>query len=493
MPKKTAAITDVEIHMYKMGTGDCFVLKFLNGKTVKFKMLIDCGRHCFNCNFEEIKPYLETLIKDVEGHVDLLVVTHEHTDHVVGFEAGEYLFADPNKFKADHVWFAWSEEDDADYIKEWKEKHGQKKKSLAFAAEQLRHAVDSSKDFQQQLDGSPHAADVLRQRRFFADVLQDFANLHVSGKEYIGGLKGMDIVKKKVARNNVRYFKPGEIVTDLPGLPGVRIFVMGPPETWEQIKMDKESGDEVYEHNMNLAESDLFFQAIDAAKEGVDPLERCPFDPVYVASKAQKRAMYDVKGADWRKIDYDWMYSAGNYALRLTKAINNLSLVLAIEFENGKVVLFPGDAEYASWKSWQDIDWKKKGVSVTTNEILQRVVFYKVSHHLSNNGTARSIGLEQMSSPDLAAMATLDYNIIDKGWKSTMPNREILHDLLEKTKGRLMVMNEQNLFFDLGDTIPLSGKVQEYRDRMSAEEKKAFKKAYDNSSPHYMKYVVRIA
>ena len=36
-------ITNVEIRMYRMGTGDCFALKFFAGKREKFKMLIDAG------------------------------------------------------------------------------------------------------------------------------------------------------------------------------------------------------------------------------------------------------------------------------------------------------------------------------------------------------------------------------------------------------------------------------------------------------------------
>ena len=121
---------------------------------------------------------------------------------------------------------------------------------------------------------------------------------------------------------------------------------------------------------------------------------------------------------------------------------NNLSLVLAIQFEeSGKVMLFPGDAELGSWESWHDIEWNDSlpGEDVATEELLNNTVFYKVAHHVSHNGTAQSIGLEMMEHPDLIAMATLNYDVISNGWKTTMPNRAIVKELLERTKGRTIV------------------------------------------------------
>lgn len=488
------SITEVVIHMYKMGTGDCFVLKFMAGEKESFKMLIDCGRHCFGCKHGDITPFIETLVDDIDNHVDLLVVTHEHTDHVVGFEAAKNIFTDKTRFKADQIWMAWSEEDGAPEIDAWKKDYGKKKANLALAAEQLRKAVYQSPEFKAQLEGAPQAKETLALRQNFSDVLTQFSNLHVGEKQYVGGLPGMDIVKKQIADGNILYKKPGEVLENLPGLPGVRIYVLGPPEVWKQIKMEDGKGDEVYEHNDKLAESDLFFQAVEALDNSENAENLCPFDKIYYAENDDKKTHYEAKGEEWRRIDFDWLFSAGAYALRLTQGINNLSLVLAFEFiESGKVILFPGDAEIGSWKSWQDIKWKEKGFDITTNDLLRKVVFYKVAHHLSHNGTARSIGLDQMTSPDLAAMATLDYNAIDKGWTSTMPNRQIVKELLEKTKGRLMIMNEKGLFYDTKNTIPLTKKIKEVRKQMNAKDKKAFNEAYDDKkSKHFLEYIVKV-
>jgi hypothetical protein len=50
--------------------------------------------------------------------------------------------------------------------------------------------------------------------------------------------------------------------------------------------------------------------------------------------------------AEWRRIDHDWLASAGQLALDLNSYTNNTSLVLAFELgPRGKVLLFAADAQ----------------------------------------------------------------------------------------------------------------------------------------------------
>jgi hypothetical protein len=172
---------------------------------------------------------------------------------------------------------------------------------------------------------------------------------------------------------------------------------------------------------------------------------------------------------------------------------NNLSLVLAIEFvETGRVLLFPGDAEIGSWRSWHDIDWTEKVKGLKTKDLLRRVVFYKVAHHLSHNGTAREIGLDLMTDPDLVAMATLDYDVIPNGWKTTMPNRVMLKDLLEKTKGRMMIMKTDGMFYDVDELVPLEEEIDRCRRQMSEHDRSKFESALDTSSKRYVGFTVEV-
>jgi hypothetical protein len=93
-----------------------------------------------------------------------------------------------------------------------------------------------------------------------------------------------------------------------------------------------------------------------------------------------KYALDKTSGPEWRRIDSDWLESAGSLALYLDGDINNTSLVLAIELgQAGKVLLFPGDAQYGNWLSWART---QRGI-----DLLKRTVFYKVGHHGSHNAT----------------------------------------------------------------------------------------------------------
>jgi hypothetical protein len=83
-----------------------------------------------------------------------------------------------------------------------------------------------------------------------------------------------------------------------------------------------------------------------------------------------------------------------------------------------------------------------------------------------------------MTHDDLAAMATLDYAVISNSWKTTMPNRGIIADLLKQTQGRLMVLRDEGLFFDAKKTVLLADKIASTRAEMSPAVAAAFDKAH---------------
>lgn len=482
-----APIDKVTIHMYRMGTGDCFALMFMKGNDVSFKMLVDCG--CWSGSKSKLTPYLKQLKRDLDNHVDVLVVTHEHKDHVLGFERGKELFIH-DEFQVDRIWMGWTEKDGDAKIEKWKRDYGEKKRALAAAAEYLRLAA-ATQQFKEQFQDARHEAELLARRQGFAEALTGFAELHAT-EGYKGSLAGMAVVKDDIADDNISYLKPGDLIEDLPGLEGVRIFVLGPPKLYEEVKQEHGEEGESYEHNTQLDDTDLFARALNSLADPASTLPS-PFDESYTSTDARHRAAYNRKEEAWRRIDHDWLFSAGSFALRMNSLTNNLSLALAIEFvESGKVLLFPGDAEFGSWKSWHKINWERKVAGYSTEKLLDRVVFYKVAHHLSHNGTARGIGLDMMTSPDLVAMATLDYNVIADGWKSTMPNRLILKDLLEKTKGRTMIMNTDGIYYDFDGSIPLEDQIKKHRRRMTAAERSEFNEALDENSELYIGYTLRI-
>jgi beta-lactamase superfamily II metal-dependent hydrolase len=494
-----AKVTHAEVRMYRMGTGDCFALKFFAGQQPVFKMMIDAG--AWLGPRTRLQPYIRDLKKYLDDYADVLLVTHEHQDHVYAFEAAESLFTD-GKFRVGEIWLAWTENERTSKVQEWQQKYGEKKKALGLAATRLAEVI-ASEAYKKQFAGSLNAGQALAARKTFAAVLTSFADLHLSLDDrqvYKGGLAGMEVVKKKIAAQDTRYFKPGDVIRDLGEAEGLKVYVLGPPERYNEVRQETGPGQQTYEPNGQLQETDAFSAAVLQDPQGQQQ-SLLPFDEHYVAP-AGTEAQRQYEQADWRRIDFDWLYSAGSFALRLNSLTNNLSLAIAIEFEaSGKVMLFPGDAEFDSWASWHRIAWQEKRPETPesrdekeakplTEDLLNRTVFYKVAHHLSHNGTARKLGLEMMHHPELTAMATLDYSVIPPGWARTMPNRALIRELLARTKGRLLIMKEEELFFDYNKEVPLRDKITEARRRLSARERKEFE---DNlkQTDLYIQYTVK--
>ena len=485
-----AEITKVVVHMYKMGTGDSFVLKFYDGNKIMLKMLIDCG--CWSKRkHADIIPFVQTIRDDVNGHIDVLVVTHEHLDHVLGFHAARDVFK--NEITIGEIWMGWTEEDGDPDVDEWKEKYAERTMAILKAANEVKARLDSP-DYTSQYAASKYKDEIHSLHSRFKNVLSDFAVLHADG-DIKPGQAGMEFVKNILANNNIKFFKPGTVMRDITGLPDVKVFVLGPPLVYESVKQESGGEGESYDHNNDIDADDLLLKALDLQGNGQISAELFPFDKYYetndVIVESTQKTQYESE--EWRKIDFDWLFSSGSLALRMNSLTNNLSLALAFQFpEDNKVILFPGDAEYGSWKSWHDIDWSLQGEDIETKDLLANTVFYKVAHHLSHNGTAKNLGLSLMKHKDLAAMATLDYTNISDGWKSTMPNKLIIKDLLTQTKGRLMIMNPDGLFYDLDELIPLQEKIDEFIGRMSDSEKNKFIADFDNSHAHYVEYTVRL-
>ncbi|TAI49592.1 MBL fold metallo-hydrolase [Flagellimonas allohymeniacidonis] len=492
-----STVTRVQIRMYRMGTGDCFVLKFFSGNKITFKMMIDAG--VWQKGKDHIEPFVKDIKKYVNNQVDVLVVTHEHMDHVLAFQRCKDLFT--QGFDVKQVWMGWTEEDGDPKVEKWKKNHGEKKKALAMAASFLNQAI-ASPDFMQQFQGHKYENQMLNLRENQASIIEDFAelntgleqNLAIAG-EYKGAMEGMRIVKEDMNVDGFRYFKPGQVVKDHPGAKGLKFYILGPPELHDKVEKESGGPGESFEHSHNMEDHRAFSEAINMKYEIELPSSKLPFDEKFIytdedddsakmrnqellveSDEVMKTVKEKYEEGNWRRIDYDWLFSSGNLALRMNSLTNNLSLAIAIEFEStGQVLLFPGDAEYGSWSSWHTIDWGNEqdpAKKHLTEDLLNRTIFYKVAHHMSHNGTAERLGLDMMTDPKLTAMATLDYNVISKGWKNTMPNKFILDDLLHKTKGRLIFSNEAGIPYNKQTT--LTDRINQERTRMDSNERADF-------------------
>lgn len=486
-----SVIDRIDIRMYCIGTGDCFVLKFFERDEEKMVMMIDCG--CCTGDADKFEPYINDIATYTNREIDLLVVTHEHQDHVNGFAKCRNIF---ETFTFKEAWFAWTEHpDDPDGLADALKK---KRNEMRLAFDNSFAALKERFKDETKYDGSFYKNSIVENNKAFLEGLTTLAeiNLPAAGEEK-ESLAGMKAIKEMVEKDNRRpkYLKPGEIRTHRKA-PGIKFYVLGPPIDRSYIFKDGKTGRDVFSKNILFSNNGFSEAALNNSNENVQKTE-LPFHQEYVINEPElkeatlnaqlsaddviNQKILDTYASDaWRRIDDDWLNSTGTLALRLNSHINNTSLVLAIEFQNPdkKVILFPGDAEFGSWDSWHAIEkWKPKGDNKKhlVEDLLNRTVFYKVGHHLSYNGTALEKGIKMMNSPELVAFATLDRGRISSKWKSTMPNKLLLEELITRCQGKIVIMNEMEIdnqpskvldLTTLGEEIYKEDKIPGTEDRL---------------------------
>jgi beta-lactamase superfamily II metal-dependent hydrolase len=452
----------VKVRMYNPGFGDCFLLAFRKDDGKAYYLLIDCGvHHSYSGGSARIKKVAANISAATNKHIDTVVVTHEHTDHLYGFKHARNTFED---IEIDNLWLSWAENPDDPEAKEIKDKFGMKIRALQASIQ----ALD-------------------RSDRSFSNLLQGVLGFELAEEFAAGGGKADQLVflKGKVKNKLLRpedYLHPGNDFA-LPGLNGFKFYILGPPKDPERIK-ELETESELYFKLPGLNEYTAFATAAiafgtddDLKKENEDffDLSR-PFDTghmIPITEADNMRFFKDhygfsrrsKKAPAWRRIDHDWLYSAEDLALEINNKTNNSSLVIAIELINSqppKTILFPGDAQVGNWLSWHDLSWPNQaceGEPVKVKDLLERCVLYKVGHHGSHNATLKNKGLEMMTNPDLLAMIPVDQNWAnDRNWEH--PDPDLLNRLEEKTKGRIF----------RSDQIPKPNHEPEKPNSLTAEE-----------------------
>lgn len=200
-------------------------------------------------------------------------------------------------------------------------------------------------------------------------------------------------LQKFVSRlsRDVRYLPPGELGLTVPGT-SAEVKVLGPSFRLEELKakhlnislsgMVGEIGstpnDEKGVESQRQSERDLFWGYRIST----------PDQPTVLSGKDSRNTWdrYFEKGSEWRRLEAG-QATLEEFALQATGYINNLSLVLLIEY-NGRLLLFPGDAEKESWRTWAEVLEAYSGEHPKTLAgLFKGIHFYKGAHHGSVNGT----------------------------------------------------------------------------------------------------------
>lgn len=443
-------VNKVKIRMYRYGLGDCFLLTFYRNKGNEFNMLIDCGVLSKSNDFVSKMVDVANDIKEVtKNKIDVLVATHEHWDHLSGFQQAKSVFDSMN---IENIWMAWTEDPKDTFAKKLKRSFNNKLKALTVAYEKIKSQPTQNFNYKQQ-NGHNQYLKAFESFFNFYGIDNPIA-LAANGTE-----EAFDTLRKRKNSRKIFLTPSSDNVEELKELPGVRFYILGPPKDEKALKkMNPSKKDsEIYELNYNISTGVSFCSALDSSTDKNKPFDST--ECIYEIDAKNIYINYFELSNEWRMINDDWLYSAGNLAIALDNSVNNTCLTFAIELiDSGKVLLFPGDAQIGNWLSWSNYEWTVKSngkkETVKIDDLLNRTVFYKVGHHGSHNATMRAQGLEKMKSKELIAMIPVDKKMAKaKNWK--MPFKPLLEALKDKTKDRVIIMDEV-----YPDTINSSNKVK---------------------------------
>ena len=205
------------VRMYRHGLGDCFLLTLPRAGKRPFHILIDCGViGACTVPMTDLVGHIRDTVgagrKSGKARLDLVVATHEHKDHLSGFNQARNIFDDDIDIGA--VWLGWTENLTKAEVHRIKEARRKAAEALvAFAPAAL-----------QPTDGQVGVATRERVKAlgvFGADDPGPGPRTVAEALEYLKA--------RGKATGNLEYLEPGGEPLALPGVAGVRVYVLGPP------------------------------------------------------------------------------------------------------------------------------------------------------------------------------------------------------------------------------------------------------------------------
>src|SRR5262249_23454254 len=100
---KSSLPRDLRVRMYRVGFGDFFLITLPTAQGPEH-ILIDCGvtrGKTGKGDIATIKTAVRHMAAETNSRLSLLIVTHRHQDHIIGFSRCASEFS---KFKVDAVW-----------------------------------------------------------------------------------------------------------------------------------------------------------------------------------------------------------------------------------------------------------------------------------------------------------------------------------------------------------------------------------------------------
>jgi beta-lactamase superfamily II metal-dependent hydrolase len=387
-----ATLTGLELYTYRIGFGDCFLLRFEYGADARH-VLIDFGT---SANPERMGSQKARIAAHVAatcgGKLDAIVVTHRHGDHLSGF-AGE-TWEVIEGLEPGLVVLPWTEHPDAAtdarvaptgtrgkigarscaHVRSLDAMHAVAEAALRELERRSKGKAGSDDD-----DAPAEEAEVLGpwagRDLGPSPVGAPFGKRLAAELQLVGdvNLKNKDAVENLLSTRAQDFVSFGSRTRLEKLLPGVKVHVLGPPTLAQSSAI----------HDMRDEDRAEYWHVMAAAGRAAARVDGQPLFPG-VRTVSPDRLPLETR---WflKRLDAVRAGELLQIVRALDDVLNNTSVILLFEVlgPKGKKLLFPGDAQLEDWSYALSHD--------EVRDLLEDVDVYKVGHHGSLNATPKSL------------------------------------------------------------------------------------------------------
>ncbi len=446
-PSEIATRVGLRVRMYRVGFGDFFLLTVTAPDGSKHHVLIDCGvtpgtTHAGDIG--TIKEAVADMARETDNKLALIIATHRHMDHIIGFSRCEEIF---KAMTVDAIWMSY-----------WESEYDQQAQPTA--AKKFQDQLTANALVAQQrlalAAGSSIEVDAILAMLYNATGLDPTAGQQSAlaataagvptGKGGGSNPRSLALLKGGLGPKP-EYYKNG----DEPKLPqslvdaGLTAEILGPPPAdavaFLQLT-DLQKGVGQYLGESGSEDSDKFDPFGTLWHATSDDYPKRPFGEFSGVAALQDAVKASQPSALLTAVK------------KLDDCLNNQSLVVLFKF-GGKNLLFAGDAQGGNWEYWMYGGTPDKAPSIDKispegKRILTQLDFYKVGHHGSTNATPVS-AVDAMSGSFVSMCSTQEktYGTLSKG--TEVPRLPLLEALAKKSS---VVVRSDQIAVAAGGGIP---------------------------------------
>ncbi|MGW9586087.1 hypothetical protein [Microbacterium sp. NPDC055455] len=397
-----SAAVRTRVRMYQVGFGDCFLVSIeydgpLEDGRAARHILIDYGTShspregMARGRMADVAALVE---EHTGGHLDVLVVSHRHRDHLRGFEvdAGAAIM---KRLAPTLVLRSWTEDPELSATADGPDA-GAAPAGLSRASVRYAALLAQAQEHVARLAGLAGLDDEVR----------------TAAEDQLKNAEAVALLDELSRDGRGRYLHAGMESGMEALIPGLRATVLGPPTVDQDPRVAKQREDD----------PEYWLTALDASLRMVGAAADAGTPAPMTHGPGPVRWLID-RLADQRTA------SAARLVRDLDDALNNTSLILLLEI-GGLSLLFPGDAQIENWRHTLD----QLPGEPRLRERLARIDLYKVGHHGSRNATPRSLHAlwkdRADSLPRLAAVMSTRQGVHGKG-DNAVPQTHLVTALQE--------------------------------------------------------------